>query len=327
MAQKGTGKTLEKLKNSVNDKKYYEAHQMYRTVARRYNKQEKYSNSIKLLHDGAVSLMEHKQSGSGSDLANYMMDTYILASLPVDEKALDRVIDILDLYPSTEVGRRSFLSKTFSWTQKYGDYSEGDPELHNYVGAMFYQEGQFSLAEEHLLVGTDDSATLLGELSYSWAQQDSNNGNGIYLARVVLQQLAMKSIRHATLTFNSFLKVANLSAQSEASFQYSPAGNTVQVSIYDDSWLNFSQLMLLTVQRDGAALFNQLKSTYGPMYLHQKGFDELIDDIGAAFFNIQKPKKQGNIMQDLMNSLFSGGGSPSGNAPRQLSGSPALGLD
>ncbi|ORZ13619.1 hypothetical protein BCR42DRAFT_355011 [Absidia repens] len=326
MAQKGTSKTLEKLKNSVNEGKYYEAHQMYRTVARRYNKQEKYINSIKLLHDGAVSLMEHKQSGSGSDLANYMMDTYLLANLPVDENALDRVIDILELYPSTEVGRRSFLSKTFSWTQKNGEYSEGDPELHDYVGTMFYQEGQFSLAEEHLLVGTDHSAELLGELSYAWSKKDANNGSGIYLARVVLQYLAMKSVRHATLTFNNFIKAAKLSSKSQAGYNYSPAGETVQISIYDDSWLNFTQLMLLTVQRDGAALFKQLKSTYGPMYNQQKGFDELIDDIGAAFYNIQKPKKQGNMMQDLMNSLFAGG-SPSGNAPRQVTGSPSLGLD
>ncbi|KAI8093101.1 uncharacterized protein BX664DRAFT_294613 [Halteromyces radiatus] len=324
MAQKGTGKTLEKLKSSVNDGKYYEAHQMYRTVARRYNKQEKYSQSIKLLHDGAVSLMQHKQSASGSDLANYMMETYMLANLPVDEKSLDRVIDILELYPSTEVGRKAFLSKTFSWTQKNGDYSEGDPELHDYVGTMFYQEGQYSLAEEHLLVGTDHSAELLGELSYTWAQQDANNGNGIYLARVVLQYLAMKSIRHATMTFNSFIKAANLST-SQADFRYSPAGETVKVPTFDDSWLNFTQLVLLTVQRDGSALFTQLKSTYGPMYHQQKGFDDLIDDIGAAFFNIQKPRKQGNIMQDLMNSLFTGG--PSTNASRQVTGSPSLGLD
>ncbi|KAI9306506.1 hypothetical protein BJ944DRAFT_238706, partial [Cunninghamella echinulata] len=104
MAQKGTGKTLEKLKASVNDGKYYEAHQMYRTIARRYNKQQKYDNSIKLLHDGALSLFQHNQFASGSDLANYMVDTYILANLPVDEKSLNRIIDLLELYPSTEIG-------------------------------------------------------------------------------------------------------------------------------------------------------------------------------------------------------------------------------
>jgi hypothetical protein len=35
MASKGTEKTLQKLREMVNAEKYYEAQQMYRTVARR----------------------------------------------------------------------------------------------------------------------------------------------------------------------------------------------------------------------------------------------------------------------------------------------------
>lgn len=35
MSSKGTEKTLQKLRESVNSGKYYEAQQMYRTVARR----------------------------------------------------------------------------------------------------------------------------------------------------------------------------------------------------------------------------------------------------------------------------------------------------
>ena len=29
-----------------------------------------------------------------------------------------------------------------SWTQKHGQYREGDPDLHDYVGTMFYH-GKF----------------------------------------------------------------------------------------------------------------------------------------------------------------------------------------
>ncbi|KAI9299522.1 hypothetical protein BJ944DRAFT_136042, partial [Cunninghamella echinulata] len=194
------------------------------------------------------------------------------------------------------------------WTQKNGQYSEGDPELHDYVGTLFYEEKNYSLAEEHLLVGTDHSAELLGRLSYEWAEHDTNNGKGLYVARVVLQYLAMKGIHHATLAFNSFLKVAanNAPVTGQVDFRYSPAGDITKVPTYEDSWLNFIQLVLLTVQRDASNMFVQLKSTYGSLYQSQKGFDDLIDDIGAAFFNIQKPRKQGNIMQDLMNSLFAG---------------------
>lgn len=142
----------------------------------------------------------------------------------------------------------------------------------------------------------------------------------------------MKSIHHATLAFNSFLKtVDNLTVTGQVDFKYAPAGETTKLPTYEDSWLNFTQLVLVTVQRDASNMFVQLKSTYGSLYQSQKGFDDLIDDIGAAFFNIQKPRKQGNIMQDLMNSLFAGppaAGAAGGNSNKQLGGgSPSLGLD
>jgi hypothetical protein len=53
-----------------------------------YTKQEKYRDVIELLHSGAVSLLKAKQSGSGSDLAIYMIETYKLANTPVTEESL-----------------------------------------------------------------------------------------------------------------------------------------------------------------------------------------------------------------------------------------------
>ncbi|KAI8060861.1 hypothetical protein BC940DRAFT_311271 [Gongronella butleri] len=314
MAQKGTGKTLEKLKATVMDGKYYEAHQMYRTIARRYNKQQQYNKTILLLNDGALTFLKQGQPSSGSDLANYMLDTYVLASLPVDDVSLNRVIDLLDLLPATEPGRKPFISKSFGWTQKFGQYPEGDPELHDFVGTLFYHEQKYALAEEHLVVGTDHSAEVLAQVANEWAEHEGHQQvKSVYIARVVLQYLAMKSIRHATLALDKFVQIANVTPKQEHAFKFTPAGETVQVASYDDSWLNFAQLLLLTVQRDGSNLFLELKKTYGALYQSQKGFDDLMDDIGAAFFNIAKPRKQGNVMQDLMSSLF--GGAPAAPAP------------
>ncbi|KAI8141723.1 hypothetical protein BJV82DRAFT_670242 [Fennellomyces sp. T-0311] len=81
----------------------------------------------------------------------------------------------------------------------------------------------------------------------------------------------------------------------------------VSEPVYAGSWLNFVRLVLLTVQRDVADPFRQLKGSYKPMTQEQKGFDELLDDIGEVFFNIPRPRKQGNMLQDLMSSLFVGG--------------------
>lgn len=34
--------------------------------------------------------------------------------------------------------REKLLKKRNSWTQKHGSYPEGDPELHDYVGTLFF---------------------------------------------------------------------------------------------------------------------------------------------------------------------------------------------
>ncbi|KAI7898386.1 uncharacterized protein BX663DRAFT_480172 [Cokeromyces recurvatus] len=307
---KGVEKTLQKLRESVHAGNYYEAQQMYRTVARRYNKQAKYVDTIRLLHDGAILLFQHKQNGSGSDLANYMLDTYRLAHLPVDEASLDRIVEILNLFPVNEVGRKTFISNAFRWTKEEGSYPEGDPELHDFVGTMFYNEKKYSLAEDHLLLGTDHSAEVIGKVAYAWATEEKIVLKGIYLARIVFQLLAQKNIRHANLAYTSFIEADNHGVADKSEVRRAPADAPTPYIIYNDSWINLTQLVLLTVQRDGKDLFMELKSKYAGLYESDNNFVELIQDIGLVFFNIPKPRKQGNMLQEMMANLFGGNNGP-----------------
>ncbi|CEP14770.1 hypothetical protein [Parasitella parasitica] len=320
MSSKGLEKTLQKLRDSVNNGNYYEAQQMYRTVARRYNKQQKYTDTIRLLHDGAILLFKHKQNGSASDLANYMLETYKMAHLPVNEESLDRVAEILSLFPIAEVGRKAFISNAFRWTKDEGDYTEGDPDLHDFVGTMFFNEKQYSLAEDHLLVGTDHSAELIGKLAYYWAVEENAQWKGIYLARIVFQFLVSKDIHHAILAYKNFIKAGSQPVVADSKVRRAPAEEPTPFHIYADPWLNFTQMLLLTVQRDGKDLFIELKKKYEGLYGNEANFEELVDEIGLAFFNIPKPMKQGNMMQDLMAKLFSGGGGGGNNPLLQLGG-------
>ncbi|KAI8095390.1 hypothetical protein BDF21DRAFT_405774 [Thamnidium elegans] len=307
-SSKGTEKTLQKLRESVNAGNYYEAQQMYRTVARRLNKQQKYQDTIRLLHDGAILLLQHNQNGSGSDLANYMLETYKLASVPVDEASLDRVVEILSLYPAAEVGRKTFISNAFRWAKANGEYPQGDPELHDYVGTMFYNEKKYNLAEDHLLLGTKHSAELIGKLAYEWAVEENVQYKGIYLARIVLQFLASKDILFAQLAYKNFISAGKQPVAGESQVRKAPADEPTSYYIYADPWINFTQMLLLTVQRDASDLFKEVQSKYEGLYGSEPNFVELVQDIGFQFFNIQKPRKQGNMMAEMMANLFSGGG-------------------
>lgn len=140
---------------------------------------------------------------------------------------------------------------------------------------------------------------------------------------LVSRLLAMKNLHHATLAYDAFIEHAQPETATTVSFKNAPADEAHSEPVYsNDSWLNFVRLVLLTVQRDGADLYKQLRGTYGAMCAEHKGFDDLLDDVGAAFFNIAKPRKQGNMLQDLMSSLFAGppGG---GQQQPQLTGRPA----
>ncbi|CAO3667782.1 unnamed protein product [Umbelopsis vinacea] len=317
MSSKGTEKTLQKLKQLVEDGNYYEAHRMYRT----------YRDAIELLHSGAVSLLNQKQSGSGSDLALYMIEIYKLANTPVTEESLDRVAELLELYPSEEPGRKPFISNALSWSQKNGENEMGDAELHNFVGTIQYHEDNFVESEKHLLFGTEESAQLLGDLEYDWALKEGKPTKGAFIARAVMQLLAMKNIHYANLAFKTFVKRLDTSEKiGDVPYRPAPADQHINIPIYKDSLINFTQLLILTAQRDGSDLFRSLKSKYSPAWSADNGFDfeEALSDFGLVFFNIQKPRNQGNVLQDLMSNLFGGGAaanSGSNTGSRRVTGS------
>jgi hypothetical protein len=134
--------------------------------------------------------------------------------------------------------------------------------------------------------------------------------------------LAMKNIHYANLAYQAFTKRLDVSEKvGEAPYKPAPAEQSINITIYKDSLVNFSQLLILTAQRDAGELFKRLKSKYAPAFSQESkfDFDEALADFGLAFFNIQKPRNQGNVLQDLMSSLFSGGG-PASTGPRRVGG-------
>lgn len=58
----------------------------------RYVKAHNYADAIKLLRSGALLLLQHKQVGSGTDLALYMVEVYNLDKIPVTEESRGNLI-------------------------------------------------------------------------------------------------------------------------------------------------------------------------------------------------------------------------------------------
>jgi hypothetical protein len=87
--------------------------------------------------------------------------------------------------------------------------------------------------------------------------------------------LASKDIHHATLAWKSFVSAGPQPEATQSKVRLAPASEPVTFPIYADPWMNFSQMTLLTVQRDGADLFKELKSKYESLYSPDSNFVEV----------------------------------------------------
>ncbi|KAG0198480.1 hypothetical protein BGX28_008060 [Mortierella sp. GBA30] len=316
MAARGTAKVLQKLEKSVSEGHYYEAHQMYRTVANRYVKAHNYKDATDLLRSGSLLLLQHKQVGSGTDLALYLIEVYNLDKVPVTEESRDRIFDLADLMDADNSQRKTFLQNAISWSANNSEYKNGDPLLQHYIGLLFWKEKDYNQAEAHLLVGTQESAEALGLVLFEWSELEPSHDKGAYLLRGVLQELAMRNLRDANTVYKTF--VERLPANYLAAEQKVPGDGTLKtIQTFKSSLLNLTQMLLLACQTGNPAIFKQVAAKYKPVLAIDENFGALMTTIGELFFGIRAPK-QANMLADLMNSLFSG--PPPSSASR-----PALG--
>ncbi|CAO3565981.1 unnamed protein product [Mortierella alpina] len=304
MAARGTAKVLQKLEKSVSEGHYYEAHQMYRTVANWYVKAHNYTDAINLLRSGALLLLQHKQSGSGTDLALYLIEVYNLEKTPVTEESRDRIFDLADLMSADISQRKTFLQNAISWSANNSEYKNGDPLLQHYIGLLFWKDKDYSQAEAHLLVGTQESAEALGLVLFAWSEEEPDHDKGAYLLRGVLQELAMRNLRDANTVYKTF--VERLPAAYLAAEQKVPGdGSLKTIQTFKSPLLNLTQMLLLACQTGNPAIFKQVATKYKPVLAIDENFGALMTTIGELFFGIRAPK-QANMLADLMNSLFSG---------------------
>jgi hypothetical protein len=174
-------------------------------------------------------------------------------------------------------------------------------------------------AERHLLLGTQDSASTLSSLHYSWYTSDAPHTAPLYLARGTLPYLLTGNLRAANKHYLLFT----------SSLQKAPNPPTQPVSTKSSDFrvypslplLNFLGLLLLSVER-------QLKSHYAAD-LKDVNWNEALDQIGEIYFGIKIPR-QGNPMFDMLGSMFGGGMGGGGAPPKKAVGGrapPAAGLD
>ncbi|MCJ1353089.1 MAG: hypothetical protein MMC33_003074 [Icmadophila ericetorum] len=302
----------------INDGQYYESHQQLRVIASRYIKQNNSNAAIEILAGGALALLKAGQGGSGGDLGLFMLDIYNKAELGPDAENKGRLLSILRAFPQHEPTKKRYVGEMIGWSCRFGEYENGDPELHHVAGTLYAEESEAYEAERHLALGTKDSPEQLARLEYEWYTQDDSHTAALYAARAVFPYLLINNLRSANKAYLIF--ISQLSKHKSLNIQ-EVSSKSADIKVYPSlPLLNFIGLLLLAIQRGNSDLFRQLAKHYAPHVKDTGNWDDGLAQIGEMYFGIKIPR-QGNPLFDMMSSMMFGGaasgGSPKPGTPKQ----------
>ncbi|KNE97063.1 hypothetical protein PSTG_09636 [Puccinia striiformis f. sp. tritici PST-78] len=335
-------RTLKSIQNLVDQQEWYAAHQKYRTSAARLlksNDPTSIQDAISLLFEGSRLLLERGQTGSGTDLGLMLIrDVLVAKKVPLGTEERNKLLTLITLTGSSGSWRKTMIDAAISWSCDAGECPTGDPTLHLSIGERLYKENQFQSAVVHLLSAANrDAARVLSNLLWTWSKEDKSNKDGTlsgrYAAIGVLGYLELGSIISARSFLEDYLqkvisnypKLLNSETVSEC--------NNSKIYIFVIPSLNFLQLLILTCQVGPGSLPNGTippanhngptigKAVYQAMAGRYSRFDgwistpaiqESLATLAEMYFGIRQQRQGGNILSDLMGSLFSGGGGGGG---------------
>uniref|UniRef100_A0A2P2I207 Golgi to ER traffic protein 4 homolog n=1 Tax=Hirondellea gigas TaxID=1518452 RepID=A0A2P2I207_9CRUS len=292
MAQfRGVSRVLAKLKKSVEEGKYYEAHQMYRTLYFRYLTQEKYKELLDMLFEGSILLLNHSQQTSGVDLALLMLDVLEKSHAQPTEHNINRIIELFRLLCCPE--RQQYLFRAVKWSTT-ADCKLGHPTLHQQLAQVLWKEKQYALARYHYLRSDDSSgcATLLIELHLLKGYPSEVD---LFLAQAVLQYLCLQKKVQASKLFEAY-------TASHPDITGTPPGPPYLLPL-----LNFLWFLLLAVEKGKVAEFTVLCEQYQPSLQRDPCYRQYLDRIGQLFFALPPPPEHhGSLFGNLLRGLLEG---------------------
>ncbi|EJF64717.1 hypothetical protein DICSQDRAFT_80364 [Dichomitus squalens LYAD-421 SS1] len=316
----------------------YEAHQKARTFASRYNKSGQYDTAINVLFQSARELLKIGQQGSGTDLTTFLVDVYESKGETVSDESRGRLTQLIALAGPSGSWRKTIIDKSIAWSAKAGPHPAGDPDLHHYVGELFYKEGTFDAAEPYLLnAGKRDSARVLAETFIEWAGPEGpvgafalrgtipylQNGNILAARAFIIHFVSQLTTRRPSLLSSIY--------PSPISIGKSIDGQQDEITFTTDSAVNFAQLAVRTCQRAQGDKNKAMREAWVRLCgtYQSRGGDvanrevrKALIEIAELYFAIPPPRAaQANPFGDVISAMF-GGGAP-GPAPARRTLTPA----
>eukprot|EP00090_Calanus_glacialis_P045641 TRINITY_DN8607_c0_g1_i1.p1 TRINITY_DN8607_c0_g1~~TRINITY_DN8607_c0_g1_i1.p1 ORF type:complete len:336 (-),score=102.85 TRINITY_DN8607_c0_g1_i1:173-1180(-) len=287
----GTERVLSKLKASIENENYYEAHQMYRTLYFRYLGQKKYGELETMLFDGAVLLFSHDEVASGTDLSKLYVETLNQAEADPEEIHFLRISKLYQLMPCDNVDKPVYLTTCLKWSNKETGSPLGHPRLHQHIAYGLWQNKQYPESRQHFLQSWDGAGC--GHMLVEYHQARGFNSEvDMFIAQTVLQYLCLKKSLAAATAFVAY-------TEQHPKIKCGPP--------YPHPLLNFLWFLLLSIQTSQSlSAYTVLCEKYKQFLDRDPQYLEYLDKIGQHFFGVPAPVKPrpGGMFSGLFDQLL-----------------------
>ena len=302
----GVDSVLLKLKESVSGGDLYTALQVYKALFARFAKRGEIEQATGLAVRGTCLLLSCGLTRAGTDLGKQLVELLSESHTAATDEITDQIIAIVKAYPThpessndqdqtravddtCDEDCKSFLVVALEWSSSQGEYPRGHPKL-NLEAARLYRrtDDAYNACLKYLFSEQcGENAQYVYELARSGGY---NSECDLFLARTVLQLLAVENVRDA-LTF------------------YKEYHSLVQADKWgrlDSPLVNFLKLLLDVCKRGKEALplFQLLKARYSKSLERDPALPPCMARIATKFFDVPPPKK-GGIM-GMLESMLGG---------------------
>ncbi|VDL90341.1 unnamed protein product [Schistocephalus solidus] len=278
-----TNKLEQRLHLAQSEKRFYEAHQIYKTIYFRCTGRRKYAEALEHLIPGSKFLLANQQWESGVDLACLVVDTISKSSLKMTEKNLADFCELVSLMPPTCGDREKYISKVLKLLSGskllLNDFNE-------FLGRQFWQEGAL-IQTRNRMIRTDNGFVVGCFLIELQQRYGLTSEIDLFITQTVLQFLCMKKICVAAATFYTYTR-RHPKLEPGPPFTHFPLLNFV--------WL----LMLAIEQKLGSSVLSCLCNKYSPQISRDPSYFMYLEKIGQVYFDVQP---QQNPLTSILSNL------------------------
>ncbi|KAL3316552.1 Golgi to ER traffic protein 4 [Cichlidogyrus casuarinus] len=280
-----------RLENAIKEKKYYEAHQIYRTLAFRAINKKQFPQAIKVLKEGSEFLLIHSQYQSGTDLACLITEIFTKHKQQITKSDLNIICSLLTKMLANSEDRANYISKVL-------DVLTDDEKLlssfNAFLARKLWQEKSYAESRRCAMLSKDGYFTgcFLKDFNVKLGYTSEVD---LFLVQAVLQYLCLKLPKEAEKTFYLYTRIHP---------KMEPGPPFVKYPL-----LNFTWFLLLAIHNNyKGSVFSILREHYSDHLKRDPDFDEYLDKIAVIYFGF-RPKNGGqqNIFSNMM-SLFNGDG-------------------